>query len=91
MRDEELFLDAEAFRKQLRNCSYRDLVKIKTELEELLNLCEKRIPIQQSGRNAKGGSSYDYPLAYTKKVKLNADEKLKIVNEELETKQQLQK
>ena len=41
MRDEELFLDAEAFRKQLRNCSYRDLVKIKTELEELFNLCEK--------------------------------------------------
>ena len=91
MKDERLFMEAKNYEKLIAGLTDAELKAEKKDLQELLKLCTKNIPIQQSSLNSKGGANYAYSLAYTKKVKAATEEKLAQITAEEERRQQIQK
>lgn len=91
MKDERLFMESKRYEGLISKLSDSELETEKKDLQELLGQCAKNIPIQQSSLNSKGGANYAYSLAYTKKVKAAAEEKLAQISTEKERRQQNQK
>lgn len=91
MKDERLFMKSNDYEKLISMLTGNELEAEKKDLQELFKQCTKNIPIQQSSLNSKGGANYAYSLAYTKKAKAAADEKLAQITAEEDRRQQIQK